>query len=101
MCLSDLFLGDGFMLSIFVHFLIFLANCINLYFYLYNFYILKTAKEDEICYLPNLVGILCYIALRILSLSSCYFVSTELEEWVMYIVGGFKFDLTLVQFSFS
>ena len=40
------------------------------------------------------------MALKIPSLRSCHLVSTELEEWVMYILRALRFDLILVQFAF-
>ena len=40
------------------------------------------------------------MALKIPSLVSCYLVSTELGEWVMYIPRALRFDLILVQFAF-
>ena len=39
----------------------------------------------------HLVDISCDISLKILSLSSCHLVSTELGEWVMYILRALGF----------
>ena len=50
--------------------------------------------------LDHLVGISCDMALNIPSLRSCHLVSTELGEWVVYLLRAIRFDLILVQFVF-
>ena len=79
---------------------VFLANCINLCFFLIHFLSFEDSQGRLDLLLDHLVGISCDMALKIPSLRSCHLVSTELGEWVMHILGAHRFDLILVQFAF-
>ena len=48
----------------------------------------------------HVVGISFDMALKIPSLRSCHLASTELGEWVMYILRALRFDMILVYSAF-
>ena len=71
----------------------FLANCINLCFFTMHFLCFEDSQGRLDLLLDHLVGISCDMALKIPSRRSCHLVSTELGEWVMYILRALRYDI--------